>query len=66
METPERTLAATGRTMGYADRARAIVAVYELIGDGRRQAHTRKVVNLIKAVARGRPQPKDRGAAPER
>ena len=64
LETTERTLTATGRTMGYADKARAVSAVYDLIGEGRGQAHTRRIVSLIEAVARGRPT--HRSAAPKR
>ena len=64
LETTERTLTATGRTMGLTDKARAVAAVYDLIGEGRGQAHTRRVVSLIEAVARGRPV--HRSAAAER
>ena len=55
LEATERTLASIGRTMGYADKARTVVAVYDLIGEDRRQANMRRVVSLIEAVARGRP-----------
>ena len=64
LETTERTLTATGRTMGLTDKARAVAAVYDLIGEGRGQAHTKRVVSLIEAVARGRPA--HRSAAAER
>ena len=68
LETTERTLTATGtatgRTMGLTDKARAVAAVYDLVGEGRGQAHTRRVVSLIEAVARGRPV--HRSAAAER
>ena len=50
--------------MGYEDKARAVAAVYDLIGEGRGQVYTRRVVSLIKAVTRGRPV--HRSAAPER
>ena len=62
LETTERTLASTGRTMALADKARAVSAVYDLIGEG--QVNIRKVVSLIEAVARGRPT--YRSATPER
>ena len=32
LETAERALAATGRTMSFGDKARAVAAVYDLIG----------------------------------
>ena len=64
LETTDRTLASTGRTMGYEDKARAVAAVYDLIGEGRGQVYTRRVVSLIEAVARGRPV--HRSPAPER
>ena len=64
LETTDRTLASTGRTMGHGDKARAVAAVYDLIGEGRGQVYTRRVVSLIEAVARGRPV--HRSAAPER
>ena len=32
LETTDPTLASTGRTMGYGDKARAVAAVYDLIG----------------------------------
>ena len=60
LETTERTLASAGRTMSYPDKARAVAAVYDLIGEGRGQVYTRRVVSLIKAMARGCP------ATPER
>ena len=64
LETTDRTLASTGRTMGHRDKARAVAAVHGLIGEGRGQVYTRRVVSLIEAVARGRPV--HRSAAPER
>ena len=64
LETTDRTLASTGRTMGYGDKARAVAAVYDLIGEGRGQVYTRRVVSLIEAVARGRTL--HRSAVPER
>ena len=62
LEITERTLASTGRTMAVADKARAVSAVYDLIGEG--QVNTRRVVSLIEAVTRGRPT--HRSATPER
>ena len=61
---PAMELASTERTMGYGDKARAVAAVYDLIGESRGQAYTKRIVSLIKAVSRGRPT--HRSAAPER
>ena len=52
------------RNMGYGDKARAVGGVDYLIGEGRGQVYTRRVVSLIEAVARGRPV--HRSAAAER
>ena len=65
LETTERALASTGRTMGPPDKARAVSAVYDLIGEGHGAANARRVVSLIEAVARGRPKERS-AAAPER
>ena len=64
LETANQVMAETGGTMGYGDKARAVAAVYDLIGEGRGQVYTRRVVSLIEAVARGRPA--HRSAVPER
>ena len=64
LETIERALVATGRTMSFGDKARAVAAVYDLIGEGRGRANSERVARLIEAVARGRPR--ERSAAPER
>lgn len=64
LETTERALTSTGRTMGLTDKARAVAAVYDLIGEGRGQVYTGRVVSLIEAVTRGRPV--HRSAVPER
>lgn len=64
LETTERALTSTGRTMGLTDKARAVAAVYDLIGEGRGQVYTGRVVSLIEAVTRGRPA--HRSATPER
>ena len=64
LETTERALVATGRTMSFGDKARAVAAVYDLIGEGRGRANSERVAHLIEAVARGRPR--ERSAAPER
>jgi len=64
LETTERALATTGRSMGLTDKARAVAAVYDLIGEGRGEVYTGRVVSLIEAVTRGRPV--HRSAVPER
>ena len=64
LETTERALTSTGRTMGLTDKARAVAAVYDLIGEGRGEVYTGRVVSLIEAVTRGRPV--HRSAAAER
>ena len=64
LETTERALVATGRTMSFRDKARAVSAVYDLIGEGRGRANSERVAHLIEAVAKGRPR--ERSAAPER
>ena len=64
LETTERALSSTGRTMSPPDKARAVSAVYDLIGEGRARANARRVMSLIEAVARGRPSPHP--AVPER
>ena len=57
LETTERALSSTGRTMSPPDKARAVSAVYDLIGEGRARANAGRVMSLIEAVARGRPNP---------
>ena len=44
-------LAETGRELGRAGRARAVSAVYDLIGEGRGRAGAARVANLIEAFA---------------
>lgn len=51
LETADQVLAETGRELGRADRARAVSAVYDLIGEGRGRVGTARVVNLIEAFA---------------
>ena len=52
LETADRVLAATGQEMGQADKARAVSAIYDLIGEGRGRASAARVVHLIEVVAR--------------
>ena len=63
-ETTDHRLASTGRTMGYEDKARAMATVYDLTWEGRGQVYTKRVVSLVKSVARGRQA--HRSAVPER
>ena len=54
LETTERALASTGRRMSHTDKARAVSAVYDLMGRGRGQASATRIAQLIEAVARAR------------
>ena len=65
LETTERALRVTGGTIGLGDKARAVCAVYDLIGEGHGQANARRVVSLVEAVAKGRSGERS-AATPER
>ena len=51
LETADQVLAETGRDLGRADKAKAVSAIYDLIGEGRGRVGTARVVNLIEAFA---------------
>lgn len=51
LETADQVLAETGRNLERADKAKAVSAIYDLIGEGRGRAGTARVVNLIEAFA---------------
>ena len=51
VETAERGLAASGQTLGHADKARFFVAVYELIGEHRGPANAVRLSRLIRMIA---------------
>ena len=51
VETAERALAASGQILGYADKARFLVAVYELTGEDRASAHAVRLSWLIHMIA---------------
>ena len=51
LETAEQVLGSTGREMGRADKARAVSAIYDLIGEGRGAESAARVVHLIEVVA---------------
>ena len=50
VETAESVLAATGRKMAHADKARMVSIVYDLIGEGTGRANAMRVVQLVDAV----------------
>ena len=54
LETADRGLAASGREMDYADRARVVAAIYHLIGDTRAPASAARVIDLIEAISESR------------
>ena len=64
LETTERALTSTGRTMGLTDKARVVSTVYDLIGEGRGRANAGRVVSLIETLVKG--QAKERSATAER
>ena len=64
LETTERALMSTGRRMSLPDKARAVAAVYDLIGEGRGRANAGRVLRLLEAMAKGRAV--ERSAASER
>ena len=51
LETADQVLAETGRDLERADKAKAVSAIYDLIGEGRGRVGTARVVNLIEAFA---------------
>ena len=51
LETADKVLASTGREMGRADKARAVSAIYDLIGEEHGAASAARVVHLIEVVA---------------
>ena len=54
LETAGQVLAETGRELVRADRARAVCAVHDLIGQGLGRVGTARVANLIEAFAESR------------
>ena len=54
LKATEEALAATSRRMSHTDKSDAVAAVYDLMGRGRGQATTRRIAELIQAVARAR------------
>ena len=59
LETIDQVLASTRREMGRGDKAQAVSAVYDLIGEGRGRASAACVANLIEVFA-GSPSTQDR------
>lgn len=59
-----QALSSTGPTTSPLDKARAVSAVYDLIGECSARANARRVMNLVEAMAKG--QPDQCLAGPER
>lgn len=53
VETAERGLAASGQTLSHADKARFLVAVYQLIGEEHAPANAARVRQVLRMVTKG-------------